>query len=208
MTDATTAADALLDQVRAGEADALGRLFDAYRPRLRTMVRLRMDARLAARLDPSDVLQDTYLDVARQVAGYLRQPRVGVYVWLRGLVWQRLLKLQRRHLGARCRAVGKEMALNADASSALAARLPGSGSTPSRALAREEVRLRVQQALATLTPRDREVLLLREIEGLTNNEVAEALGLTASAATMRYGRALFKLQHVLAEDDLARELAS
>jgi RNA polymerase sigma-70 factor (ECF subfamily) len=198
--------DALLERIRQGEREAVGLLFDSYRPRLRTMVRLRMDARLTARIDPSDVLQDTFLDVARQIDGYLTRPRVDVYVWLRGLAWERLLKLQRRHLGSRCRAVGREVALNGDASAVLSGHLPATGSSPSRALAREEVQERVRMALAALGPRDREVLLLRELEGLTNNEVAQALGLSASAATMRYGRALFRLQQLLAADAGVEEL--
>src|SRR5438270_9990353 len=91
--------------VQAGDSAALAKLFDSYRAQLRRMVELRLDGRVAARLDPSDVLQEVYLDMAGQIESYLRQPQVNFYVWLRGLAWERLLKLQRRHLGAKCRTV-------------------------------------------------------------------------------------------------------
>src|SRR5207244_2738412 len=103
-----------LTRARGGDTAALAALFEYYRPRLRQMVRLRLDARLTARLDPSDVLQEVYLDVAGQIRAYLRRPRVAFYVWLRGLAWERLMKLHRRHLGAGCRAAGREQALPAE----------------------------------------------------------------------------------------------
>jgi RNA polymerase sigma-70 factor (ECF subfamily) len=164
------------------------------------MVELRLDARVAARLDPSDVLQEVYLDMAGKIEGYLRQPKVNFYVWLRGLAWERLLKLQRRHLGAECRAVGREEALPLDSSSALAGQCLAPGTSPSDAALKEELRHRVQLALAKLDEKDREVILMRDFEGMTNGEVAQTLGLKASTATMRYGRALYRLKEILTAD--------
>jgi RNA polymerase sigma-70 factor (ECF subfamily) len=138
----------LLNRVRAGDTAAQAELFEAYRLRLRRMVDLRLDGRVAARLDPSDVLQEVYLDVAGQMEAYLRQPRVDFYVWLRGLAWERLLKLHRRHLGAKCRSIGREQALPLDSSAALAGQFLARGVSPSEALLKEELRRRVQQALA------------------------------------------------------------
>jgi RNA polymerase sigma-70 factor (ECF subfamily) len=192
--------EALLERIHEGDQEALGELFDSYRPRLRRMIRFRMDARVAARLDPSDVLQEAYLDAARQIHHYLDRRDVDVYVWLRGLAWQRLLKLHRAHLGAQCRTVDREQPLAEDSSTALAQRLLAPGGRPDQPLLQEEIRQRVQQALAQLEPHDREVILVRDVEELTNNEVAQALGLSPSAATMRYGRALFRLQKILARD--------
>jgi RNA polymerase sigma-70 factor (ECF subfamily) len=190
----------LLNRVRAGDTAAQAELFEAYRLRLRRMVDLRIDGRLAARLDPSDVLQELYLDVAAQMEAYLRQPRVDFYVWLRGLAWERLLKLHRRHLGAKCRAIGREQALPLDSSAALAEQFLARGVSPSEALLKEELRRRVQQALAKLEEEDREVILMRDFEDMTNGEVAQALDLGASGATMRYGRALFRLKEILSAD--------
>jgi RNA polymerase sigma-70 factor (ECF subfamily) len=190
----------LLERLNAGDRDALAGLFDYYRARLQKMVRLRMDARLAGRLDDSDVLQEAYLDAARQVQGYLRQPRVAFYVWLRGLAWERLLNLQRQHLGAQCRAVGRELALPAESSALLVRSLLARGPSPSEALLQEELRQRLQRALAKLEPEDREVILMRHYENMSNGEVAQALGLGDSGATMRYGRALYRLKEILVGD--------
>src|SRR5262249_1591667 len=153
--------------------------------------------RLAARIDASDVLQEAYLDAVRQVQGYLRQPQVSLYVWLRGLAHERLLNLHRQHLQAQCRAAQREMPLPAESSGVLAKPLLAPGLSPSQALLQEELRDRLQKALAALAPKDQEVLLMRHFEGMANGEVAQALGLSPSAATMRYGRALFRLKQLL-----------
>jgi RNA polymerase sigma-70 factor (ECF subfamily) len=187
----------LLERVRAGDMRAQAELFEAYRARLRRMVDLRLDGRVAARLDPSDVLQEVYLDMAGQIDAYMRDPGVDVYVWLRGLTWERLLKLHRRHLGAACRAACRERALPLDSSAALAEQFLSRGPSPSEALLKEELRRRVQQALAKLDEEDRDVILMRDFEDMTNGEVAQALGLGASGATMRYGRAIFRLKEIL-----------
>jgi RNA polymerase sigma-70 factor (ECF subfamily) len=197
MIDESPEVEPLLRRLRDGERDALALLFNYYRPRLRQMVRLRMDTRMAARVDPSDVLQEAYLDAARQVQSYLRRPAVAVYVWLRGLTWERLLNLQRDHLGAQRRAVDRELPLPAESSVHLARQLLAQGPSPSQGLLQDELRQRVQQALAALAPTDHEVILMRHFEGMSNREVAQTLGLSDSGATMRYGRALFRLKEIL-----------
>ncbi len=183
--------------LREGEPAALATLFLHYRPRLRTMVRLRMDRRLAVRVDASDVLQEAYLDAARQLPAYLVDPRVDVYVWLRGLAWKRLLKLHRQHLGAQCRAAGRELVLPVASSASLAVQLLAPGSSPSKAIQREELRQQVQRALARLHADDGEVIVMRTFEDMSHAEVAQALGISEAAATMRYGRALFRLKEAL-----------
>jgi RNA polymerase sigma-70 factor (ECF subfamily) len=195
----------LLRRLHSGDRDALVAIFDYYRPRLRHMLRLRMDARLAARLDTSDVLQEAYLDAARQVQGYLQQPKVAIYVWLRQLAWERLLNLQRQHLDAQCRAVAREVPLPVESSALLAKALLAQGPSPSQALLQEELRRRLQRALAKLDPPDRDVLLMRHYEDMSNGEVAQALGVSASGATMRYGRALFRLKEILLAELAAGE---
>jgi len=186
--------------LRQGNADALAALLDYYRPRLRQMVRLRMDRQLAARVDPSDVIQEVYLDAQRQVQAYLQDPKVDFYVWLRGLAGQRLSNVHRQHLGAKCRTAWREVSLPAESSLLLARQLLAGGTSPSRALLKKELRRRVQQAIERLPPDDREVILMRHFEEMSNGEVAQAIGLTESAATMRYGRALFRLKEILLSD--------
>src|SRR5437764_1183073 len=103
MTDTGNTMDDLLAQATAGDAVALGTLFARYRDRLRNMIRLRLDHRLCGRLDPSDVLQEAYLDVARRFPEYVAAPAVPFYLWLRTLTGQRLIDLHRQHLGAQMR---------------------------------------------------------------------------------------------------------
>jgi RNA polymerase sigma-70 factor (ECF subfamily) len=189
--------ESLLDGVRRGDANALAALLDYYRPRLRQMVRLRMDHQVATRVDPSDVIQEVYLDAQRQIDAYLHEPKVTFYVWLRGLAGQRLSNVHRDHLRAQRRSARREVSLPAESSMLLARQLLAGGTSPSLALAKKELRRRVQQALGELRPEDRDVILMRHFEDMSNREVAEAIGLTESGATMRYGRALFRLKEIL-----------
>jgi RNA polymerase sigma-70 factor (ECF subfamily) len=161
-----------------------------------------MDPRLGGRVDPSDVLQEAFVDAMRQLPNYLRRPNVALYVWLRGLTSKRLLKLHRRHLRAHCRAVDREWTLPPDSSAALARQLIGSDTSPSQAMIQDELRQRVQAALARLRDDDREVILMRQFEDMSNGEVAQALNLSDAAATMRYGRALYRLKELLLADGI------
>ena len=185
-----------LERLRAGDEAALGPLFQHYRPRLRRMVKMRMDPRVAGRVDPSDVLQEAYLDAERRVARYLEKPAVSCFVWLRGITCDRLLKTHRRHLETAQRTALRELQLP-EASSVLLAATLSPATSPSRAAARDEIRRRVEQAILGLDAKDREVVLLRHFEELSNAQVAEVLGLTESGASMRHGRALFHLKEIL-----------
>ena len=92
----------LESKLRAGDPAAAGELFAACRNRLKKMVRLRLDRRLQGRLDPSDVLQEAFLDVQKKAAEFAARPNLPAYVWLRLVTAERLSILHRRHLGARC----------------------------------------------------------------------------------------------------------
>src|SRR3954469_10511446 len=105
-------AEALLHRARAGDVQALAALFDRYRDRLRHMIRLRLDRRLAGRLDTSDVLQEAYLEADRRFAEYLRDPAIPVFLWLRLVTGQKLTDLHRHHLGAKIRDAGLEVSLH------------------------------------------------------------------------------------------------
>jgi RNA polymerase sigma-70 factor, ECF subfamily len=194
----------LLDRAKAGDEQALGELFARHRPRLERMIRLRLDRRLHSRLDPADVLQDAYLDLARRFPEYVAGPAVPFFLWLRSLVGQRLVDLHRRHLGARMRSADCEVSLHQASlpqvsSESLALQLLGSLTSPTRALVRAEMRLRLQDALNAMESLDREVVVLRHFEDLSNAEVAQALNIGASAASKRYIRAIRRLKVVLDE---------
>ncbi len=192
----------LLRRLAAGDGGAAAELFAAHRDRLRLMVRLRLDRRLQGRLDPSDVLQEAYLDVARRAPEYAANPTLPPYLWLRFLTGQRLLQLHRQHLGAQMRDAGQEVSLFQGAlpqasSVSLANQLLGRLTSPTQAAVRAELQLRVQEALNALEPLDREVLTLRHFEMLSNEETAAVLGLRKSAASNRYVRALRRLKEAL-----------
>jgi RNA polymerase sigma-70 factor, ECF subfamily len=191
-----------IEQLRRGDRQALAALFDRYRDRLRRMVELRIDARVRARLDASDVLQEAFLDVARDLDAYLADPKLPPLLWLRLHVGRRLTTLHRQHLGTKMRDAGMEISLYRDAlpeasSAALASMLLGKHTSPTQAALRAERLLRVQEALNTLDPIDREVLALRHFEQLSRSETAEVLGISQEAGAKRYFRALKRLKDVL-----------
>ena len=192
-----------IDRLRGGDRGSLAELFDKHRDRLRRMVELRIDARLRARLDPSDVLQEAFLDVNHDLDAYLADPKLPPLLWLRLHVGRRLMTLHRQHLGTRMRDARIEISLYRDplpeaSSAALAAMLLGRQTSPTQAAQRAERLLRVQEALNSLHPIDREVLALRHFEQLGRAEAAQVLGITQEAGAKRYFRALKRLKDVLA----------
>ncbi len=193
----------LLRRIRAGEQLALGELFGTQRDRLRRMVQLRLDRRLQGRLDPSDVIQEAFVDAARRLPEYAADPVMPPFLWLRFLTAQRLVTLHRIHLGVKARDAGRELSLHSGPlpsadSRSLAAQLLGRLTTPSRAAIRAEVQIKIQDALNAMDPIDREILALRHFEELNNSETAAVLGLHKAAASNRYVRALRRLKEILA----------
>ena len=194
--------DLLLSRIGQGDAAAGPTLFAAHRRRLRQMIAVRLDPRLSARLDPSDVLQDVFAEASQRLADYARQRPIPFYPWLRQIAWQRLVKLHERHVYAEKRSVGREVwrALNDASAEHLADRLIDSATSPSGRLARKEALDRLARELARLSERDREVLILRYLEQLNVAEVAAVLGITESAVKLRHLRALDRLRRLLADD--------
>jgi RNA polymerase sigma-70 factor, ECF subfamily len=200
----------LIERARSGDRAALNALLARHRDRLCRMVEMRLDTRLQARLDASDVVQEAYVDVTARLEEYLRDPKLPLFLWLRLVVGERLVRLHRHHLGTQMRDAGREVslyrgALPAASSAALAAQLLGRHTSPTQAVVRAERILRVQEALNTLDPLDREVLSLRHFEELTAAEAAQVLGIEASTAAKRYFRALKRLKEILAAMPGAQE---
>jgi RNA polymerase sigma-70 factor (ECF subfamily) len=193
----------LLDRLRAGDQGALATMFDCYRDRLRRMVELRIDPRLRARINASDVLQEAYIDLARDLSSYVVDPKLQPLLWMRVHIGRRLATLHRKHLGTRMRDAGLEIsiyqgALPQASSAALASMLLGKQTSPTQAAQRAERLLRVQEALNALDPIDREVLALRHFEQLDRAETAQVLGISPGAGAKRYFRALKRLKDALA----------
>jgi RNA polymerase sigma-70 factor (ECF subfamily) len=193
---------ALLERAAAADPTALGELFAMHRDRLRRMIQLRLDRRLQGRLDPSDVLQEAFLEFAEALPAYVRTPDAPFYMWLRCITGRKLLALHRQHLGTRMRDARKEVVFHRGAvgesdSASLAAQLLGKLTTPSKACLRAELQLKVQQALDAMEPLDREILALRHYEQLSNREVAYVLDISEAAASVRFMRALRRLKQLL-----------
>ncbi len=192
----------LLQQAAQGDRQAWGQLLEQHRDRLRRMIAFRLDDRLRGRLDPSDVIQEAYLDASSHLDEYLQNPTMPFALWLRFLTGQKLLELHRYHLGTQARDAGREVSafrgsLPEASSVVLAAHLADQLTTPSEAAIRAERQRLLQNALDRMDPLDREVLVLRHFEQLSNGEAAQVLGLDKSAASKRYSRALLRLKGIL-----------
>ncbi len=198
MSEYDSDTDQLLREAVDGDANAGTTLLERYRNRLKTMIRVRMDQRLQGRFDPSDVVQDAFVEAHRRLAEYVDTRPMDFYPWLRGLAWDRLVDLHRRHLAAAKRSVDREMM---DASShALVTYLADSRFSPLRDVLRDELRARIQFALDLLPPIAREVLLLRFVEQLSVREASEVLNISETALKSRQLRALKSLGQQLDAD--------
>ena len=152
-----------LRRAAAGDSVAIAEAFSGHRPRLRRMVQLRLDRRLQGRIDPSDVLQEAYLEVARSLADYLKNPEIPFYLWVRFITGRKLQAVHRHHLGTLARDAGREVFLHRGAlpqasSVSLAEQLLGRYASPSQAAVKAELQIRVQEALNGMDAIDREVL--------------------------------------------------
>jgi RNA polymerase sigma-70 factor (ECF subfamily) len=201
MTVSDSETDRLLDKAGAGDLAAVNQLLVSHRPRLRTMVQLRLDPRVAARVDPSDVVQETLIEAHRRFARYLRERPLPFYPWLRQLAWDRLVHLHQKHLTARKRSVRREVAiaplLSDDSAALLARRLLDRDTGPQSRVVQAELQARVRLALEQLSESDREVLVLRFMEQLSVHEIGALLRLGESAVKMRHLRALQRLRLLL-----------
>jgi RNA polymerase sigma-70 factor (ECF subfamily) len=202
VTDDSGESPELLQLAAAGDQRALREVFSRYRERLKRMVRLRLSRRLQGRVDDSDVLQESFLEIGKKLPEYVRQPKLPFFLWLRHMTGLKLAEVHRRHLGTDMRDADREVSLHrgglpeADSAS-LAAQLLGKLTTPSQAAIRAEQRVYVQEALNSMDATDREVLALKHFEQLSTAEIAEVLGLSKAGAGSRYLRAIKRLREIL-----------
>ena len=186
-----------------GQPAAVNELLDRHREALRNMIQARMDQKLARRVDASDVVQDVLLEASQRLADYIREPKLPFGLWLRQMAQDRIIDLHRRHRVARRRSLDREQQrprVAPDKSSLeLAAQLRDPELTPAAATLRKELHERFVEAIDRLEDEDREILLMRHFEQLSNSQAAELLGLSQPAAGMRHLRALRRLREVLGE---------
>jgi RNA polymerase sigma-70 factor (ECF subfamily) len=187
----------LLAQARVGDRQALDRLLACHRDYLLRFVELRLDKKVRARMDPSDVVQEAHLEAVRRLPDYLEQPGLPFRLWLRQLAYDRLLKARRHHVETGRRAVERDQPLPEGSSIQLAQRLLAAGATPSQQSRRRELIGRVRAAIRQLPEADREIVLLRHFEGLSNQEVGYLLGIDPGTASKRHGRAMLRLHQIL-----------
>jgi RNA polymerase sigma-70 factor (ECF subfamily) len=203
MTTPKPDTEELLRQAEHGDRGAREGLLARHRGRLRKMVAWRLDRRLAARVDPSDVVQEVLAEASRKLERYLRERPLPFFPWLRALAGEHLATLHRRHVRARGRSVLREepgvLNLPDESAAELAARLVTSSTSPTQRALRQELRERVRQALDRLSERDREVLILRNLEQLSVADTAEVLGISEGAVKVRHLRALERLRAILDE---------
>lgn len=195
----------LLESARSGDAQALSDLFRSHQAALERMVDLRLDPRLRQRVDPADVVQEAWLEVVARFRAWCDADTIPFRVWLRLTTMQSLAQMQRRNFAAGKRDVGREVRIVDPRPSISAVGLAdvfvASQTSPSQAAQRDEIRTRVLAALEELDELDREVILLRQFENLSNADIATELGIEPAAASKRFARALLRLKPAL--EDLA-----
>ena len=192
----------LLQEAQAGDGRAFEELFARHRPYLHQVVALRLDPRIRPRLDASDVVQEAQLDAFRRFRDFLERRPMPFRLWLRKTACERLLMLQRYHRLAARRSVDREVVIPDESAFLLVQKLFRGGSTPSKRLEHSETARRVREAMARLSEPDREILLMRNLEELSNQEAAEVLQIEPVAASQRYGRALLRLRKLLVANGL------
>jgi len=188
--------DSDLRRLREGGVEMLSEVFARHEMRLKSLVKTRLDSRLARHLDPSDVVQELFIKASREVDTFLPDAKVSVYIWLRRLLQNRIIDFA-RHFSASKRKPGegiRQLGLT-DSSLLIATSL----TSPSEAAQKREDSERLVEALSSLSEEDQEVLLLRHYECMRNQDVSYVLGLTPAAASNRYIRALEKLKRALDE---------
>lgn len=155
-------------------------------------------------MDPSDVLQQAFIEISRRVDRYLVRPSIPFYLWLRRITLYALRDIHRFHLQAQVRDARKDVAMPdlddpVATSTAMAAHLVKAEDARKRSAGHEEKHSRIEEALNRLEHRDREILALRFFEQLSNVEAAKILSLSAEACRKRYFRALVRFREEYGE---------
>ncbi len=201
MTSNERATENLLKRAAASDTSAITELMNKNRSRLRRMVSVRMDDRLAARVDPSDVVQEALFEATRRLDEYLQDPRIAFYPWLRDIAMNRLIDLHRRHIKAQRRSVVREdsspLAANDASREELVGRLVSSATSPSKKAQAAEVRKQLHEALDRLPQDKRDVLVLKYLEGLTAAEIADVLHLAERTVWSKHREALDAIRRVM-----------
>jgi RNA polymerase sigma-70 factor (ECF subfamily) len=196
--------ETLLNRAAGGDDAARAELLEHYRRHLRRMVAIRLDRRVAARLDASDIVQEAINNAYGRMTEYFADPQLSFYPWLRRIAWDRLVDAYRTHIEADKRSVLRELPwppdVNEDSTADLAQAIAASSFNPGRRAMMAELEVRTKAALMQLKPHDREILVLRYLEQLSVDDIANVLGISQTAVTSRHLRALQRLRKLLGDE--------
>jgi RNA polymerase sigma-70 factor (ECF subfamily) len=195
----------LLAAAREGDDDAINQLLTRHRDALRRLVSMRLDRKIQRRVDVSDIVQEVMIDAGRRLEDYLANPVMPFHLWLRHMARDRIIDAHRRHRASAKRSVDREQQLavpqgNDQSTIGLAAQLLDREMTPAAAATMHELARRFEAAIEDLDDQDREIVIMRHFEQLTNGETAIALGISQPAASMRYLRAMRRLRELIGEE--------
>ena len=185
----------LLHRVRNGSDGARGALLDLYRPYLYLLARVHIDRRIQAKLDDSDLVQDTVLQAHRNLTEFNGQTEAELTQWLRQIMVRVSIE-KSRHYTRQRRDVRLEERLQGElnrSSMEIGRALVSPGSSPTQKAIRRERAVLLANALTELPPDYREVLILHELERLTISQVAQRMGRTEDSVRKLWTRALLKI---------------
>lgn len=191
--------DEIVERIELGKA-TVDDLFAAARVRLLRLISVRMPVQLIKRVDPEDIIQESFIAASKRFGEYLAGRKVPVFIWLRGLAIERLIDAQRYHLGAAKRDIRREDAAKhwIDQSTfELLHHVASNQKTPSRLVADQQRNSNMRNALLKLSDRYREVLVLRFFESLSVAETAAAMNTSVANTKVLQFRALQKLEDVV-----------
>lgn len=192
----------LIRNAKGGDGHAVSQLLERHRKALHRMIELRLDHRVMRRVGVSDIVQEVMIEANKRLQSFLENPPMPFHLWIRQIAKDRIIDAHRRHSVTAKRSVKREVSLTRprtlDQSSInLASQLRDGELTPAAAATQREIASRLEEAILQLRDQDREVVLMRHYEQLSNLETAQALGLTEPATSMRYLRALRRLRELL-----------
>ncbi|MFK8111411.1 MAG: sigma-70 family RNA polymerase sigma factor [Rubripirellula sp.] len=198
--------ETLLAGAKAGDDDAINRLLEKHRVSVRRLVEMRLDRKVQQRVDVSDVVQDVMIEANGRLQKYLDDPVMAFHLWIRQIAWDRIIDTYRRHRVSAKRNMDREQPMSVPAGAdhstmELAVQLCDPGLTPAAAATQREIAKKVESVIEQLEDQDREIILMRHYEHLSNLEIATVLGLNPPAASMRYLRAVRRLREMMEAEE-------
>lgn len=207
IADSSLRPSELIQEARDGQPDAVGRLLGLYVDYLKILATTQLDQKLRGRVSPSDVVQETCCEAHRDFGQFRGRTEREFVAWLRQIMIHNLARLVERHVLADKRDVRRERSLEqmqraVDRSTArMEALLVGQEGTPSEAALERERGVELANCIARLPGDYRQVVMLRNFQGLAFNEIAEQMDRSSGAVRMLWLRALDQLRYLLDEGE-------